>query len=219
MVETVGGETRYDISAPQVKYAFSSSTWAIVTTGEGYADAIGAAGLAGALKCPIVLTVPCSLSKSTSSTLSSDGVSQAILLGGHDAVSASVKSQLRSVVGSMGYVVRLGEETRYETQMEVCKWGKARDLRTGDIAIVATEANFADPLSISPLSYKLSVPVFFVNESESLPSSQLSSIRSCGKSTFLLSDGSDVVSTKVDSTLSGLGKMKRLSGATRYETS
>lgn len=219
VVETVGGETRYETSAQQAKYAFSSSTWAIVTTGEGYADAIGAAGLAGALKCPIVLTTPRSLSKSASSTLSSLGVSQVILLGGNDAVSASVESQLRSVVGSKGSVVRLGGATRYETQMEVYKWGKARGLWKGDVAVVATGANFADALSISPLSYKLSAPVFFVNESGSLPSSQLSSIRSCGKSTFLIAGGPVVVSTKVDSTLSGLGKVERLSGATRYETS
>lgn len=55
-ITTLGGQTRYDTSALQALDGWESTDWAIVASGEGYADSICASGLAGALECPILLT-------------------------------------------------------------------------------------------------------------------------------------------------------------------
>lgn len=46
------GQDRYETSKNVVLDAFTASDWAVVCTGESFADALSATGLAGALGCP-----------------------------------------------------------------------------------------------------------------------------------------------------------------------
>lgn len=216
---TLGGADRYETSAIEALYAFPSSSWAIVASGAGYADAICAAGLAGALNCPIILTEADSLSSVTSDALRQMGVQHVILLGGTSVASSSVESALRELVGSEGTVERLAGEDRYATQMAVYEYGLSNDLWTGDTAVVANATGFADALSISPVSFKLKAPVFFVDKTNDLPSEQKSAISSSSMDRFLITGGTAVMSTSVESFLSTKGSVKRLAGEDRYETS
>ena len=218
-VRTIAGASRYETSAAQARYAFPSSTWAIVASGAGYADSICAAGLAGALACPILLTEPAALSSCTADALRAMGASNVILLGSQTVASAQVEQDLTSLVGAAGSVERVWGPDRYATQMAVYEYGQKHGLWTGDTAVVANATGFADALSISPVSYKLKAPVFYVDASTNLPAEQEKAIRSCGKSKFLITGDTVVMSSAVEKLLASLGSVVRLGGSTRYETS
>ncbi|MBM6774801.1 cell wall-binding repeat-containing protein [Olsenella profusa] len=215
----VGGADRYETSALEALCAFSSSSYAIVTGGTGYADSICSSGLAGALGCPIILTDPLSLQSTTENALRQLGVKHIVLLGGESAVSPQVESQLTELVGSDGSVERLWGEDRYGTQMAVYEYGLRHDLWTGDTIIVANGTGFADALSASPLSYKLKAPVFFVDKTLSFPEDQRIALGQSGKSSFIAVGGTAVMPESVTTLLSEFGSVKRLGGSDRYETS
>lgn len=216
-VRTVGGALRYDTSALQAQEAWpDGSSWVIIASGESYADSIASGGLAGALNCPILLTSRDSLPATISNEIKTLGASHAIILGGTDVISLSVESAIRGLIPD---TIRLSGATRYDTQMAIYQYGVKNNL-WGSTAVVAYGEDFADALAVSPLSFKLRAPVFFVDASKTLPSSQLSSIKSDSKiSSFIIAGGTSVVSQTVDSQLKQEGTVTRLGGPTRYETS
>ena len=213
---TVGGTTRYETSALQALSAFPSASTVIVAGGETFADSIAGSGLAGALNAPVLLVGPSWLENSTKDALSKLAPNHIIILGGTDVVTSSVEQQLK---GYAPQVTRISGPSRFETQQAICNYGAQQGLWTGDTAIVATAMSFADALSVSPVAYALKAPIVFVDSSGNLPSAQLETIKQSGKKHFLILGGNDVVSSKTEALLGGLGSAKRLGGATRYETS
>ena len=214
-IRTYGGALRYDTNSIQVSSAFSSSQYVIVASGIKYADSISSAGLAGALDCPIVLTEPDALSSSAAQTIKALGASEAILLGLEDVATQQVELDLKSIVGA---VTRLGGETRYDTQMRVYEYGVEKGL-WGNTVVIACGTNFADALAVSPLSYKLKAPVFFVDESKTFPDAQAQALVSSGKKSFVVTGGEDVISDDAVDMLRGLGSVVQLAGEERCETS
>lgn len=217
-VRTIAGSSRYETNQAQVLSAFSGCEWAIVASGEGYADSICAAGLAGALGCPIILTESSRLSDTASNCIRSIGASNVLLLGSTKVASEQVESSLRSLVS--GTVERLWGGDRYATQMAVYQYGVDHGLWTGDLAIVSNATGFADALAISPISYKYKAPVFYVDGSNYFPPEQEQAVRTCGKTRFLITGDTKVMSASVETLLTSLGaSVKRLSGSDRYRTS
>ena len=217
-VRTIAGSSRYETNQAQVLSAFSGCEWAIVASGEGYADSICAAGLAGALGCPIILTESSRLSDTASNCIRSIGASNVLLLGSTKVASEQVESSLRSLVS--GTVERLWGADRYATQMAVYQYGVDHGLWTGDLAIVSNATGFADALAISPISYKYNAPVFYVDGTNYFPSEQEQAVRTCGKRRFLITGDTKVMSASVETLLTSLGaSVKRLSGSDRYRTS
>lgn len=219
-VNEIKGATRYETAAKEAMTAFSSSSWAIVACGESYADSLAGGALAGALGCPIVLSNINSVPSVTTEALSSLGVSNILMLGGTDVLSYDVGNTLKQ----FGNVARLAGSTRYETQMEIFEYGNQQGCWSGDTAIVATGESFADALAVSPVSYALKAPIFFCDKTKGLPSAQRSAISSSSFKNFIITGGTQVVSSSVESYLSDLasergGSVKRLGGEMRYETS
>ena len=216
-VRTLGGVNRYQTSVREALYAFPQTDVAIIASGAGYADSICAAGLAGALDCPIILTEPDHLTAETGDALRSMGVSKVILLGSEAVASARVEQDLRSIVGND--VTRLWGVDRYNTQMAVYNYGVQNGLWTGGTVVVASGVDFADALSISPVSFALRAPVLFCDHSKSLPAAQYEAAKSSGKYSFLLT-GSEVVTSKdAENKLDAIGSVVRLGGTDRYNTS
>ena len=147
------------------------------------------------------------------------GVKHVILLGSTTVASSTVEQQLKSLVGGSGTVERLWGSDRYGTQMAVYNYGVRHGLWTGDTAVVTNATGFADALSVSPVSYKLKAPVFFVNGSNTLPAAQQSAIRSSGKTKFIVTGDGAVMSSSVVKMLDDIGDVAHLYGSDRYKTS
>lgn len=222
-VVNLGGEDRYETVAKEALYAFpNGSNTVVVASGVGYADSIAAAGLAGALGCPILLTNSTYVPSVTDSALKTLKASRIVLLGSETVASSAVMNSLRS----FGSVERIWGPDRYATQMAIYRYGASRRLWSGDTVIVAAATGFADALSASPISYALKAPVFFCDSSRTLPADQrnvLSNELTSAKKFLLL--GSPSVTA--DSTLTYLrnlasargGSAVRLGGTLRYDTS
>lgn len=219
-VVELGGETRYETAAEQALYSHPSSEWVIVASGGNYVDSLAAAGLAGALDCPILLTARSSVPDVTMDAIRSMGATKILILGLTDAVSESVES----ILGQFGSVTRLGGQTRFETQEAILDFGRSMGAFSGGKVFIASGIEFADALAVSPLSYGLSAPVFFVSGNGTLPESQLSALKEYGATEIVVLGGTSAVSDAgyqqaVSVAKENGGSVTRLSGANRYETS
>lgn len=219
----LGGVDRYGTVTQEANAAYTTSTYAIVTSGVGYADSISAAGLAGALDCPILLTQVDSVPQATIDSLKAMGVKHIVLLGSKSVASNSVEQQLASKTGAT--VERVGGVDRYATQYEIYQYGLKHNLWNTNYAVVVSGTNFPDALSVSPVSFALKAPVFFCDYSLGLTSADKQAINAATNlSNFLLIGSTSVTSSNTEQYLSGLaaqrgGTFKRLSGVDRYNTS
>ena len=232
-VTVFAGDDRYDTSAKQALGGWGSCDTALVVSGDGWPDALGASGLAGALDCPILLTAPGSLPSSVADAVRSLGVSRVIVVGGQTVVSEQVVSDLRAA--GVSSVERLGGDTRYGTQMEIYRYGKERSLWGGSMAVVANGAgsNFADALSASPVAFAKKAPIFITDEDGRLPLEQQKALISGASdgdfSNMVLVGGLSRIDEftegfansvgSIASKKSGSCSCERLAGETRYETS
>lgn len=223
-VKTLAGSDRYSTAIAQALYSYKSTETAIIACGTGYADSLSATSLAGALNCPILLTAKDSLTTITAEALRQLKVKNIIIVGSEDAISATVAEQLKAY----GSVERLAGKTRFETQMEIYSYGVSKGYWTGNTVVVATGMNFVDALSISPVSFSLKAPVFFVDSKGDLPRAQQEALamnRNIKRS--LIAGSTVVVSGRTESFMQNLvkdngatnGNVIRLGGSDRYITS
>lgn len=213
-VTRLSGSTRYDTMAAAVKAAFSSSDWAVVASGEGFADALAASALAGAHKCPVILTSPNALSSQARELIQSLGVSHVQIVGGTAAVSSTVESELATIAGD---VTRIAGADRYDTSLKVLDAVRAANGSSSSV-IIATGANYADALSIGSWAWNTSSPIVLVPKAGSLSAEARSKLTSAGFTNAVIVGGAAAVSQTVESELNGLN-VTRLGGADRYETS
>ena len=221
-VTEIKGATRYETAAQEAQRAYASSSWILVASGASYADSIAAAGLAGALGCPIVLADRTSLPDASAAAIKALGAKNALILGGTSGISAAVETRIRQLTGT---ATRLAGSTRYGTQEAVVAYGRQRGFWSGDTAVITTGEDFSDALAASPICFHLKAPVLFTDRSGSLPAAQKTSLAALtGIKSFLIVGGTARVSQTTGTYLTKLaaqrgGTVERLSGSTRYETS
>lgn len=93
---------------------------AVIASGESFPDALSVGAAVYADKLPLVLTAKASLSGSAAATLRTLGITQVVIVGGTDAVSANVESQLKSI--GVTVANRLAGPERTETSAEIAAW-------------------------------------------------------------------------------------------------
>lgn len=215
-MKMIAGNTRYETSVLEAMSAFQSADVVIIASGESYSDSIAGASLAGALDAPILLTNPTVLSQVTKDAIATLSPSKILILGGDKAVSSEVEAELKIMANE---VIRLGGEDRFDTQLNIYSYGSENGYWTADTAVICTGLDFADALSISPVVFQQKLPVFFVGQNKNLTLNETQILKEAGVSQYIILGGEQVVSDEVDTYLSTLGSVIRLSGKTRYETS
>ncbi len=191
----------------------------VLATNNGYWDALAASGLAGALRCPILLTDPNSLSYQASDAIQSVDASKVYVLGGKSAISTNVESQLKD----MGLEVeRLGGLTAVETSRLIA--AKTLELTSEDMrnAVVATVNGYYDALSIAPFAYSHAAPVYITQPNGLLSDAELEQLD--GTNQVVIVGGKDAVSEEVDAKGGQLAKahvanVKRIAGNDAWQTS
>jgi putative cell wall-binding protein len=229
------GIDRYATSALAATGAYATGgNHVVLVSGENYADGLAAAGLAGALAAPVLLTHPTTLLGSTANAIGTIDTGSAsattalkvTIVGGVNAVSAGVATSLTG----LGYTVeRISGDNRYSTATAV--GDKIRATTTiGSIvskttAILVAGNNFADGLAAGGMSYLNKSPILLTDGSS----------LSAGTKTFLDSEVNPVaqvlivggtaavsaaVATEVAAIKNGLVAINvmRVSGADRYAT-
>lgn len=182
-------------------------------TGGNFPDALAAGPAAGLRGAPILLVQPGSIPAATRTELARLGPSRIYVVGGPNAVSEAVRTQLRQYTdsGSSSSVPRLSGATRYGTAEAVSR------LFTGNrpSVLVATGANFPDALAAGPAATRLGVPILLV-ERNRIPAETATALRRLTPAQIHVIGGPAVISDAVRSQLAGFTDTRQASSVTRH---
>ncbi|MGI6216268.1 MAG: S8 family serine peptidase, partial [Coriobacteriales bacterium] len=190
----------------------------IVASGENYADALAASGLAGIENSPIILVKKNSVPDDSAQLLEKLNPSFVYIIGGAGAISEKTKKSIEKIVPDAS-VTRIYGKTRIETAEEI--YGYLSGL-WGDTAFIADSTNFADALSACTDSFANYYPIFLANpnSSQSISSGTLQRIKQGGFTKVVVLGGTGAVPESAVTQLENNGiSVERWAGANRYETS
>ncbi len=213
------GTGRYDTMKAIVDEGFTKTAGTvIVATGENFKDALAASGLAGLNEAPIVLTSKNSLSQQARAVLTRLKPERVYIAGGTFAVSDNVKAQIDALTGVNS--IRLAGLNSAATSAELALAGKGRWSSEGT-AIIATNKNFKDALSVSPIAYAKGYPVLLANNGSNLTKEVQDALKSLGIKNVIIVGGEGAVTRNVVNQLDSLGisVRTRLGGKNGVETS
>ncbi len=212
--ERVASADRYATSLAVSRTTFESASVAIVATGEGYADALGASALAGVHHAPVLLTSRDKLPAGFLVELDRLGVTDVIVVGGPAAVSTSVYN----VLDAAGYTMRrIGGSDRYATAAKIAaETLSARSAPAfADTVFIARGDEFADALAVSPVAYGGQMPVLLVTPG-GVPGATASALKAGGYAHAVVLGGVKAIPNSVAGAL-GV-PYTRVSGPDRYAT-
>ena len=178
----------------------------IVATGANYPDALTGAYLAKVKNAPIILYKGQETMDFIKENLTPRG--RVYILGGTGAVPKSFESDLKDAPDIN--VTRLGGANRYETNLKILRAAGA----LGDELIVATGLNFPDALSASAAGK----PILLVS-GDTLRDDQKSFLRENIFTSITIVGGPGAVSSNMAGELLKYGRVTRVYGDNRYETS
>ena len=214
----LSGATRYDTMKTILGEGFTATGGTVVVaTGNGFKDALSAAGLAGLTGAPVLLTDGKTLSDQARQEMERLKPSRVYVIGGEAAVSKAVYDQIVRL--TKADVRRLAGENSAETSAAVAKEGGRS---WSDTAIIATNRSFADALSAAPLAYALNMPILLADNGTSLNNSVLGFLNTSGISKVIIVGGKLAVTDHVEQELQDLWNIKdirRIGGATAVDTS
>ena len=177
-------------------------------------DALSASGLAGVKDAPILLTARNTLPAATAEAISELGATNAVVVGGTNAVSEDVVDALELLNLE---VERLYGANRYATAAAVAEEVVAVSHET--TAIIANGFANVDSLVAGPLAAAGGHPILLVGND--VPEVTEAFITAHGIENLIIVGGTAVVSESVKAELEALvsGTVDRVEGANRYETS
>jgi 2',3'-cyclic-nucleotide 2'-phosphodiesterase (5'-nucleotidase family) len=204
-VQRLNGETRFQTAALTSRETFNSSDTVIIANYNQFADALAGVPLAHQLDAPILLVRENELHPSTAYEIGRLNATEAVILGGENAVGSSVENALNAA----GLTTRrLGGATRYETAEIIAEEVIASS--ESNQAVVVDGSEFADALSIAAFAAQEGSPIF-LSETDSLRNAEALS----EYEETLIIGGENAISLNVESELNN---PTRLAGATRFET-
>lgn len=184
----------------------SGSDYAILASGEDYADALCATSLAKAKDAPIFLTKKNLLNEETLKELKRLGVKKLYIIGGYGSISEEMENKVKSVVKN---TERLQGKDRYETSVKI-----AEKLGESNKVILTSGEGYADALSIAPVAAIKGIPVVLTKVRE-LPTSTKEYIKSIGATTTYVIGGTEAISDTVKNLVPS---PERIYGQDRFET-
>lgn len=154
-VRRIAGADRY-ATAAAVAADMGGVDSVYLSSGTGFADALGGGAAAAAENGALVLTSPSTLSGAAAETLRRNAPSHVVILGGTGAVSSAVERQVKDLVPS-ATVDRAAGRDRYETAflLAAALWGSEASIT----AFYASGTSFADALAGTSAAYVNDAPV------------------------------------------------------------
>ncbi len=153
-IERISGDDRY-ATAIAAAQKLVPPTKIFLADGANFADAMSAGSYASKNGYPIILTNNAVLSPSTSTYLSST-TAEIIIVGGVNAISAKIETDLKAKGKT---VTRIYGETRFTTAVEMAK----KFYTSAPMAVVANGMNFVDALTAVPYAASMNAPILLTN--------------------------------------------------------
>ena len=221
VVERIQGKDRYETSAAISKRGWKKAEYAIIATGEDYADLLCSVPLAKVYDAPILLTNSDRLSNEVKDELKRLEVKKVIIAGGEGAVSKKVEEEIKKINNI--YVDRIAGSDRYETSAVIAnkllEEAATKNIKVDESCALASGNGFADALSIAPIAAINVMPILLTEKNE-IPKSIKYYISNAEVSVIYLVGGEDCISPKVEITAKNIAENApiRLYGKDRYET-
>ncbi len=202
------GADRYETAVKVSQSAWTNSDYAVIASGEGFADALCATPLAKLNNAPILLTSKNSLDSKTLEELKRLKVKHVYIIGGQGVVSTAIENKIKSEMNLN--TERIWGQNRYETSVKI-----AEKLGAQSKVFLASGEGYADALSAAPVAAIEGVPIL-LTESKTLSKETANYIKANTNitKTFVIGGYASVS----DSTMSVVPGAQRFSGADRYET-
>ena len=215
VVSRIYGNNRYETAfkvAEVVRSQISGGKFQniIVASGTGFADALSGSFLADLASAPILLVKDQNTMNQVKEYIRANLVpgGTVYLLGGTAAVPAAMETGLEGFT-----VKRLGGANRYETNLLILQEAeRIAPWVQGNGVLVCTGNDFADSLSASAVGRAILLV------KDDLTSEQKAYLQN-NTSVKHIIGGTKAVSQRVENSLKEFGVVKRIGGATRYETS
>ncbi|MHB1341964.1 MAG: cell wall-binding repeat-containing protein [Coriobacteriia bacterium] len=215
----IEGVDRYDTAVAASNAAFPEGAATVVlASGTTWADAVVAAGLAGALDAPVLLAQSSGLTDPTAAEIARLNPAEIVIVGGEAVIDANVERTL-SAMFEGATVGRLAGSDRYETAELIAREMAARGAGDGTV-YVASGLDFADALAVSPAAYAAGRPVLLA-DAVGLRATTRATMTAIGITDAVIIGGRAAVPSLTEAYLAvrlGTGHVVRLAGADRYET-
>ena len=193
----------------------------VLTTVDGYWDALTAAGVAGMAKAPVLMTDTYGLSWQTETIIRQLRPSTIVVCGGNAAVSdAAVWSAAEAAGGAR--IIRCWGQTATGTAVSAFNNAVSEGLGTwSPVAFVCTNDGYWDALAAAPISYAKAMPIFLTEGRYNISDETINAMVAGGVQAFYIVGGPAAVDdyVAVRLTEAGIGYAGRLSGDTAVETS
>ncbi len=215
----LAGANRYATGQAIARSTTTSSSVAVLASGLGFADALSASGLAGALSAPLLLVHRDYVPTEAIAHLIAMGITDLYVVGGPGAVSTSVEEELTSY----GFAVeRVWGDDRYETSHACAEkvWSLVGPVP--GVFVVRGDA-FADALAVSPAAFTQRMPVLLTKPSVLVPGAA-SFIEDHDVTNVCIAGGTGAISDAVENEIKALNggpsymSVVRKAGINRYET-
>ncbi|MCW0601513.1 cell wall-binding protein Cwp10 [Clostridioides difficile] len=194
-VQRIGGDTRYQTSINIAKEIDKTNNVSklYIGAGNGEADSLSIASLAGKEKTPIVLTQKDGVDNEAVQFIKSNKVSNIYFIGGIEKISNKAIEQVGKIANRDISKNRVAGQTRQETNAKVIDKFYSQSKLDG--VVVANQDKLIDALAVGPLAAKNNSPVILATNT--LDKSQESSLK--GKnSSKLFEVGGGIASSVVD---------------------
>ncbi|MCC0725565.1 cell wall-binding repeat-containing protein [Clostridioides sp. ZZV14-6045] len=194
-VQRIGGDTRYQTSiniAKEIDKANNVSKL-YIGAGNGEADSLSIASLAGKEKTPIVLTQKDGVDSEAEQFIKSNKVSNVYFIGGVEKISNKAIEQVVKIANKDVSKNRIAGQNRQETNAKVIDKFYSQSKLDG--VVVANQDKLIDALAVGPLAAKNNSPV--VLATNTLDKSQESSLKN-KNSSKLFEVGGGIASSVVD---------------------
>lgn len=211
----IGGVTRYSTAvAIANEYQPGMTKNIVLTTGDGFADALSVASFAHQLNAPILLS---SISVEASSdsinyiNTHTDSASTTYIIGGTGSVPESVRNALHTKIVPIGGVDRYATNLMVVAEMNVPK---------GTPLVFASGENYPDALSIAGFAARRGYPILLIGPQGLTPELNEYILRDSPTNMYFIG-GASVLSLQVQATLASNlpnSSILRLAGNDRYDT-
>jgi Putative cell wall-binding domain len=209
--ERLAGASRIQTAIEISKEGWPNGSSAVVLTREDdFPDALTGSTLAAAFDSPILLTDNKTLSPEADSEIIRLHPSTVYILGGTNAVSASIETYL-----SKKYkIIRLSGSSRFDTAVAIASFLKEVGKLKTTKAVIANAQNFPDALAISSWAAHNSVPIL-LSDTKTISEPTSNALSDLGINQTIIVGGSGVISPSVESKLPN---PVRYGGTNRYDT-
>jgi putative cell wall-binding protein len=208
------GDSRYETMEMLVDTNdYDAGGSVVIANGEGYADALAAAGFAGLKKAPIILTEKDSLSNEARALIQALIPTSVYIAGGETAVTPEVVDAVKAIVPNASFK-RFDGVDRFDTAMKIYAEGGTAWSKQ---AIIVDGENYADALSIAPYAYASGSPIFLSSEKSALNDAALKAINGGAFTNAIIAGGENAVPESVDGSDIKIPST-RFNGKDRYDT-